>query len=420
MDLAALSQDAVYVAGVGMTRFGLVPDRSIKHLVREAVTACLDDAGAAVADVEAAFFANVGQGLLEGQTGTPGQMALRPLGFQSILIANVENACASGMTALHLGAAQIRAGMADIVLAIGAEKLSVEDVAKRDALFGGGMDVHDRDAAMARLIALGEGIAMPPVEGERSVFMDMYGCWARAHMADFGTTQRQLAAIAAKNHGHSVDNPYCQFRRAFSIDEVMAARALSYPLTVPMCSAYSDGAAAALLCSAEGLRKLGQAAQDGAVRIAASILQTGSDRDDGDWNRHVTRLAADRAYEQAGLAPEAIDLAEVHDATAFGELLNVENLRLAPRGEGGPAAERGDFTLGGRVPVNVSGGLESRGHPLGATGLAQVHELVTQLRGRAGSRQVAGARHAMLENGGGLYGVEDAAAAIAIFAAPGA
>lgn len=420
MDLAALNQDAVYVAGVGMTRFGLVPDRSIKQIVREAVTTCLDDAGAAVGDVEAAFFANVGQGLLEGQTGTPGQMALRPLGFQSILIANVENACASGMTALHLAAGQIRAGMADIVLAIGAEKLSVEDVAKRDALFGGGMDVHDRDAALARLIALGSGIEMPPVEGERSVFMDMYGCWARAHMADFGTTQRQLAAIAAKNHGHSVDNPYCQFRRAFSIDEVMAARPLSYPLTVPMCSAYSDGAAAALLCSAEGLRKLGQAAQDGAVRIAASVLQTGSDRDDRDWDRHVTRLAADRAYDQAGIAPEAIDLAEVHDATAFGELLNVENLRLAARGEGGPAAERGDFTLGGRVPVNVSGGLESRGHPLGATGLAQVHELVTQLRGRAGGRQVAGARHAMLENGGGLYGVEDAAAAVAIFAAPGA
>ncbi|WP_016744798.1 thiolase family protein [Rhizorhabdus wittichii] len=413
-------QDSVYVAGVGMTRFALLPGRTVKQLVREAVSACLDDAGARAADVEAAFFANVGQGLLEGQTGTPGQMALRPLGFQAIPIVNVENACASGMTALHLGMAQVRAGMADIVLAIGAEKLSVEDVAKRDALFAGGMDVHDRDAAMARLAALGAGTSVPLAEGERSVFMDMYGCWARAHMADFGTTRRQLAAIAAKNHGHSVDNPYCQFRRAFTVDEVLAARSLSYPLTVPMCSPYSDGAAAALLCSAEGLRRLGDAARAGAVRIAASVLQTGSDRDDRDWDRHVTRLAADRAYDQAGIGPDAIDLAEVHDATAFGELLNVENLRLAARGEGGPAAERGDFTLGGRVPVNVSGGLESRGHPLAATGLAQIHELVTQLRGRAGPRQVAGARHAMLENGGGLYGVEDAAAAVAILAAPGA
>lgn len=418
--MRAVDQHAIYVAGVGMTRFGLFPDRSIKQMVREAVTACLADAGASVADVGAVFFSNVGQGLIEGQTGTPGQMALRPLGFQSILIANVENACASGMTAFHLATAQLRAGLADIVLAVGAEKLSTDDLAKRDALFAGGMDVHDRDAALARLGALGSAVPVPPVEGERSVFMDMYGCWARAHMADFGTTQRQLAVIAAKNHGHSVDNPLCQFRRAFSVEDVLAARALSYPLTVPMCSAYSDGAAAALLCSAEGLRRLGDDARDGAVRVAASVLQTGSDRDDHDWDGHVTRLAADRAYQQAGIGPEAIDLGEVHDATAFGELLNAENLRLVERGEGGPAAERGDFTLGGRVPINVSGGLESRGHPLGATGLAQVHELVVQLRGRAESRQVPYARHAILENGGGLYGVEDAAAAVAILTAPGA
>jgi acetyl-CoA acetyltransferase len=408
--------DLVYIVGVGMTSFGLVAERSIKRLVAEAVSTCLADAVAAVTDVQALVFANVGQGILEGQSGTPGQIALRPLGFQMIPIVNVENACASGATALYLAAAQIRAGLADVAMAIGAEKLSVEDTSRRELLFAGGMDVHDRASAIARVAALAEGTEAPAVEGERSVFMDLYSFWARAHMRDFGTTQRQIAAIAAKNHAHSVTNPYCQFRRSFTIEEVLAGRALSYPLTVPMCSSYSDGAAAALLCSAEGVRRLG--AQASAVPIKSLVLHSGSDRPDNDWNQHITRLAADHAYADAGIEPRDIDVAEVHDATAFGELLNAENLRLAPRGAGGAAAERGDFSMGGRIPINVSGGLESRGHPLGATGLAQVHELVVQLRGRAGARQVQGARHAILENGGGLYGVEEAAAVVAILGAP--
>jgi acetyl-CoA acyltransferase len=408
--------DLVYVVGVGMTPFGLNPDRSIKKLVQEAVLACLADAGAAVKNVEALVYANVGQGVLEGQTGTPGQIALRPLGFQSVPIVNVENACASGATAFYLAAAQIRAGLADVALAVGAEKLSTEETTRRDLLFAGGMDVHDRPAVLARLAALAAGTEAPPIQGERSIFMDIYSYWARAHMRDFGTTQRQLAAIAAKNHTHSVANPYCHFRRNFTVAEVLAARALSYPLTVPMCSPYSDGAAAVLLCSAGGVRRLG--AEATAVSIKSLVLHSGTDRPDHDWDQHTTRLAADHAYLDAGIGPDEIDVAEVHDATAFGELLNAENLRLAPRGEGGAAAERGDLSLGGRIPINVSGGLESRGHPLAATGLAQVHELVTQLRGRAGVRQVHGARHAILENGGGLYGVEDAAAVVAILGAP--
>lgn len=405
-----------YVVGVAMTRFGLNPPRSIKEMVREAVSNCLADAGADTGDVQSVTFGNVGQGILEGQSGTPGQMALRPLGFQRVPIMNVENACASGSTAFHVAWTQVRAGVADIALAVGAEKLSIEDQQRRDALFLGGVDVFETEAVVARLAALAEGAEAPPVEGQRSVFMDIYAYWARAHMRDFGTTQRQLAAIAAKNHHHSVENPNCQFRKDFTIEEVLAGRALSYPLTVPMCSPYSDGAAAALICSEAGVRRL--SAQSIAAPVEAIVLGTGIDRPDRDWDQHVTRLAADRAYEIAGLGPADIDLAEVHDATAFGELLNAENLRLAPRGEAGPAAERGEFSIGGRIPINPSGGLESRGHPLGATGLAQIHELVTQLRGRAGARQVEGARHAILENGGGIYGVEEAAAVVAIFGQP--
>lgn len=404
--------DNLYVAGVGMTAFGLMPDRSIKSMVADAVGQALDDAGAAAGRVGAAVFANVGQGILEGQATTPGQMALRPLGFEAVPITNVENACASASTAFYIAATQILAGQADIALAVGVEKLSTEDTAARDRIFNGAMDVHDRQAVMAGLARMAEGIEAPAVSGHRSVFMDIYGYWARAHMRDFGSTQRQLAAIASKNHRHAGMNPLCQFQKQFTVDEVLAGRALSYPLTVPMCSPYSDGAAAAVLCSRAGLDALKQA--NDPVRVHAIAQCAGVNRDPRDWDRHITRIAADQAYRQAGLTPAQMTLAEVHDATAFGELLNTENLRLCERADGGPAAERGETELGGRVPVNVSGGLESRGHPIGATGLAQIHELTLQLRGQAGARQVADPRYAIAENGGGLYGVEEATAVVSI------
>lgn len=405
---------AIYVVGVGMTPFGLFMERSIKTMVREAVSQCLEDAGACTADVGAIFFSNMGQGVLEGQTAVPGQTALRPLGFQGVPIVNLENGCASGSSALYLACTQLRAGMTDIALAVGAEKLSTPDTAARDRLFAGGMDVTDIDGAFARLRALGEGVEGPEPRGQRSVFMDVYSYWARGHMRAFGTTQRQLAAVASKNHHHSTMNPLCQYQREFSVEEVLAGRPLTYPLTVPMCSPYSDGAAAALVCTEAGLRRLG-ARSARAVRLDACVLRSGVDRGlDQFWDQHITKLTADAAYAAAGICPQDVDVAEVHDATAFGELLNTENLGLVPRGEGGPAAERGETRLGGRIPVNPSGGLECRGHPLGATGLAQIFELVTQLRGEAGFRQVSGARVAAAENGGGFYGVEEASAVVTL------
>jgi acetyl-CoA acetyltransferase len=186
-----------------------------------------------------------------------------------------------------------------------------------------------------------------------------------------------------------------------------------------MCSAISDGAAAAVLCNADGLKRLNAAnggAKARAVRMLASVVQTGVSRNVDEPNKIAAHLAARKAYEQAGVAPGDVNLAEVHDASAVGEILNAESLMLVPLGEGGPAAERGDFTIGGRLPINPSGGLESKGHPIGATGLGQVHELVTQLRGEAGRRQVKGARIAIQENGGGLYGIEEAVVAVNIFA----
>jgi acetyl-CoA acyltransferase len=411
------SFEPVFIAGVGMTKFGLYPDRSIKAMVREAVELCLADASARPSDVEGLYFGNVGQGMIEGQSAATGQIALRPLGFEQAPITNLENGCASSSSALWLAVMQVRAGMADIAMAVGAEKLSTDDVARRDSVFLGGFDVHDREGVFRELARYSEGIESPPVEGSRSAFMDIYGHWTRAHMRDFGSTQEQLAHIASKNHWHSTKNPLCQFQRTFTVEEVLAARPLAYPLTVPMCSPYSDGAAATIVCSQRGLEKLG--AKGSAVAIRALVQVSGTDRDYRDWDRHITKIAADRAYEEAGIDPAEIDFAEVHDATAFGELLNSENLGLVPRGEGGMAAVRGETKLGGRIPINPSGGLESRGHPLGATGLAQVHEIVTQLRGRAGSRQIDSPRLGITENGGGLYGIEEAAAVVGIFAAPG-
>jgi acetyl-CoA acetyltransferase len=232
-------------------------------------------------------------------------------------------------------------------------------------------------------------------------------------MSRYGTTQRQIAAVSAKNHGHSVHNRRAQFQTAMTVDEVLAAPPIAYPLTLPMCSPISDGAAAAVLVSETGLRRLGLS-RARAIRVLASVVRTGSDRSEDDPASHCTVHAARWAYDQAGVGPEDVSVAEVHDATAMGEIIQIENLGLARFGEGGPASERGETALGGRVPVNPSGGLESKGHPIGATGLGQVQELVLQLRGEAGRRQVEGACIAIAENGGGVIGVEEAIATVTL------
>ena len=265
-----------------------------------------------------------------------------------------------------------------------------------------------------RLVQLGNGVEVPErTTSPRpySVFMDVYAGFSRMHMREFGTTQRQLAAIAAKNHRHSTMNPRSQYQKAFSVDEILQAAPITYPLTVPMCSPVSDGAAAAIVCSPAGLKRLRHRAAR-TMRVLASVLQTGSNRGPTELDKHVSRLGALKAFEAAGCGPEDVDVAEVHDATATGEVIEIEAIGLCSLGEGGVAGERGDTSLGGRIPVNPSGGLESKGHPIGATGLGQIYELVTQLRGEAGQRQVERARVAMAQNGGGICGYEEAVTCI--------
>ncbi|GAB3273268.1 thiolase family protein [Parahaliea aestuarii] len=408
--------DGVFIVGVGMTALGKFPQRSVKDLSREAVEAALKDAGLTVGDIEAAWFSNTRQALLEGQNTVRGQCALRSMGFEGIAIANVENACASGSTALLQAYAHLRAGLCDIALVLGAEKMFFPD--RPEAMlraFLGGTDIYTVDETRARLAAMAADLIPAALRGaktgEHSFFMDMYAAFARLHMKTFGTTQRQLAAVAAKNHWHSTMNPQSQYQHNMSADEVLADKLISWPFTRSMCAPVSDGAAALVVCSERVLNRFRDRAP---VRVAGISLVSGTQREAADYERHLGRRAAFAAYEQAGIDPADIDVVELHDASAFAEIQQIENLGLCPVGEGGPFSESGATALGGRVPVNPSGGLVSKGHPVGATGVAQLVELATQLRGRAGKRQVEAARVAVAENGGGFYEVEEAATVVTV------
>lgn len=407
-----------YVVGVGMTKFGRHTDRTLRSLTAEAVAAALEDAGATASDVEVVFFGNVGQGAIEGQHAVRGQIALAAAGIEGVPIINVENACASSSTGLSLAFSQVAQGAVEVALVVGAEKMAVPEPERVASVFDGCWDVANADKYGAALGDMGRdqipeaSRSLPKAE---SVFMEIYAGIARWHMETFGTTAEQIAIAASKNHAHSVWNPLSQFRKTFSVEEVLAARPVAWPLTVPMCSPVSDGAAAILVCSPRALQRF---ARNRAVRILASVGRSGRDRPVGDYKQHVSHLAAAAAYEQAGVDPKDISVAEVHDATSFAEILQTENLMFCGFGEGGAFAQSGATSMGGRVPVNPSGGLVSKGHPIGATGAAQIFELVTQLRGEAGKRQVEGARLAIAENGGGFRTVEEAAVYITILEAP--
>lgn len=406
----------VYIVGVGMTPLGRHLDKSVKQLSAMAIDAALADAGCTKENIDVAWFSNTRQGLMEGQHGIRGQCALRTYGFEGLPIINTDNACASSTTGLNQAVAYLRAGMADVALVVGAEKMNYPD--KRDLMFEafkGAMDRELGEEQLKRSIELAAALPLPPEalasNGERSIFMDSYAAGARYHMLKYGLTQRQLAAVAAKNHWHASMNPLSHYRTPRSIEEVMTDRIVSWPLTRAMCAPISDGAAAIVVCSKEALARFDRKR---AVRVLATVLASGVKHGPDEAQKKVPRLAALKAFEQAGIGPEDISLAEVHDATAFGEIKHVEALGLCNPGDGGALAESGATRLGGRVPVNPSGGLLAKGHPVAATGAIQIHELVTQLRGEAGERQVVGARIAVAGNGGGNYDGEEAVSATTI------
>jgi acetyl-CoA acetyltransferase len=402
------------IVGTGMTPFGFAPESTVRSLATAAVDEALADAGVAVSDVDMVVFANAGEGVLTGQEMIRGQVVFHRYGFGGIPIMNVENACASASTALHVACMAVETGAAGVAVAVGAEKLTNPDKRRTMAVFSAAVDFDDmpalRDQVQRDLLGISSEAGEDPGGGPvQSALMDVYAAMARRFFARGGGSATDAAAVAVKNRAHAQSNPRAQFRGPVTSDEVLGSRMIAEPLRLLMCSPVADGAAAVVVSSEE--RALARDAV-GPVRVDACTLRSGGS---GDVERDgAVRRAAAAAYEAAGVGPADVDVVEVHDAAAPAELWTYEQLGLCEAG-GAPALLADGVTrLGGRCPVNPSGGLLSRGHPVGATGLAQVVELADQLRGRCGPRQVDGARLALAQNSGGHLSGEEAVAVVTI------
>jgi acetyl-CoA acetyltransferase len=402
-----------YVAGVGMTRFSRMMDRGLKSIGGEAIEAALHDADLQKKDVQAAWMSNAAAGVLTGQECIRGEVVLRAIGMGGLPVINVENACASASTAFNQACAMVTAGVYDVVLACGVEKMYLTDKAKVFGAFMGAVDVEQLQTIIEGLqksaAASGAKEAAKSTGQNRSMFMDIYAAAARNHMARYGTRVEHFAMISAKNSYHGSLNPRAQFREAMTVEEVLASPMIAEPLTRPMCSPIGDGAAAAVIVSERKMRELGLSE---AVRVVSSVLHSGWDHDSG--SEGVSEVCAREAYADAGIGPNDLSLVELHDASAPAELMAYESIGLCGKGEGGRLIADGVTKLGGRIPVSTSGGLLRKGHPIGATGIAQVVEITEQIQGRAGARQVAGARTGLCHNGGGSIGTDAAAQCVTI------
>lgn len=359
----------VVVAGIGLLPFGRYPESTVAGMGWEAARSALLDAGLRPERVDAAYFANVLAATLENDI-TIGQNVFAEIGVVGVPVINVENACTSGSTAICLAANAIRSGEIETALIVGSEKMSVP---------GLGLISSGRTELETRL-----GMVTPA----------SFALRAMRHMHEFGTTRRQMAGIVVKNRRHALLNGGNAMARAMTADEVLATPLVADPLTRAQCCPMADGAAAVLLAADRTDKR--------SIRLDAAVLCSGTYPQKPDlchWETDYRGCAL--AYETAGLGPQDLDLAECHDAFSIAEILHYEAMGLCARGDGGRLAASGETALGGRIPVNVSGGLLGRGHPLAATGIAQVVELVTQLRGEAGARQVPGARAAIAQCMGG-------------------
>lgn len=356
----------VYVVGVDMIKFGRFPDRTVPNIGAEAALMALDDCGLTIQDMQALYCGN-----LYESSAAVGQRVLREIGQTGIPVVNVANACATGATAFREGWMAIKAGVYDTVLCVGVEQMG-------KGLLGGG----GGGGGISTEGLLGSG-TMP------SVFAHV----GLEHSRKYGTTFEQFAKVSVKNHHHSTLNPKAMYQVETPLQEVMGAEMISYPNTKLMCSVNVDGSAAAVLMSEKKAKQLGLMSRAVRVRASAMASDPYTPRNFAmmDFNA-VTRLAAKSAYEMAGLGPQDVNLVELHDCFATAELVHYENLGLCGEGKAGEFIDSGATTLGGKVPVNVSGGLLSKGHPLGATGIANIYEIATHLRGEAGARQVEGAR----------------------------
>lgn len=381
----------VCIIGVGMHKCGKFLETSLKELTKVGVWNAIHDAGIDAGKIEAAYFANALAGLTTGQESIRGQVFLRSAGFEGLPIVNVESACASGTIALREAAIAVASGLYDVVLAAGAEKLYQKDTAKAIEYMSANTDIE-----------LMGGLGFQ--------FTGSYAMSLRKYMQEYGWTQQHFAKVAAKNKYNGSLNPDAQYRKVMTVQEILDSRLIAWPLTLYMCSTMADGAAAAIVCAKERARELTDRQP---ISIAAVCLRSGEVTTGEDGQTHV----ANDAYEMAGIGPKDIELAEVHDAMAPGEMFRIAKLGLYKPEEIAHLVDKGHFSLQGGLPVNTSGGLASRGHPIGATGLAQINELVCQMRGEAKQRQVHGRNGSfpkvgLAQNSGGY--VEGSPAALTV------
>jgi len=372
----------VFIAGAYLTPFGKFHDKTLRMLAADAADGVLKDAGCEGDDIDIVFFGNAAEGLLTGQESIRGEVALDGTGLEGKPLINCENACATGSTAAHLAIMAVQSGTADVALALGAEKLTNPDRARTFSVFKSGWDV--------------ERFGAPDDTSDQSAFMSVYAGLTRDYMARSGATVEDFAAISVKSHANGALNPNAQYRDPLTIDEVLASRVIDDPLRMLMCSPIGDGASAVIVASPRGLERL----DANPVRVLGAALRSGSREE----TESPVVIAAKAAYEQAGIGPHDVDVIEVHDAAAPAELMASEEIGIAEPGQGPELLHAGVTSLRGRHPINPGGWLLSRGHPIGATGCAQLTELVDQLRGRCGERQVQGARIGLAENGGGWLG----------------
>lgn len=396
----------VKVLGAAMTSFGRHADADLRSLSERVTSAVLADAGLTPADVGMVVFGNATDGILHGQEMIRGEVALRHSGFRGVPILNVENACASSSSALHVACLAVQAGAVDVALALGVEQLSHPVKARSFTAIATAVDLGENEG-LRRIVA---ATLLGQAEGhdaavESSPLMDRYAAKARKYMNEAGATDDDLARVSVKNRAHAALNPNAQFRTPITVEQVLGSRMIADPLRLLMCAPIGDGAAAVLVASPAAARRLGGTH----VTVAACTLTSNGAHPDAAL---PAERAARAAYEQAGVGPMDIDVVEVHDACSAAELWMYEQLGFCGPGDGPKLLADGATALGGRLPVNTSGGLLSRGHPLGATGTGQIVELVDQLRGRAGDRQVPGARVALAQNAGGMLDRGDEAAAV--------
>lgn len=380
----------VCILGVGAHATGRFTDKALKDIAYPAIWDALNDAGVTPAELNVAYVGNSLGGLLTGQEGIRGQVVLQHSGITGIPIINVENACASAATALRGAWLEVASGAADIALAVGVEKMFVGDSARTISALS---SVSELDLSEMGMQFTSSYAIHPKIN-------------LKSRMAEYGWTIDDFAKPAVKNSFNGSLNPLAQHRRPLSIAEVVQSRIVVDPLTLYMCASISDGAAAAVVCSSEVAARLGGKP----IKIASCVLQSGVYRLPGDDRPDSAATSAQAAYEAAGIGPEDIGAIELHDAMAPAELMLYERLGLCAPGEGPRLIDDEITTLRGRQPVNPSGGLCSRGHPVGATGLLQIAELVWQMRGQAGERQIAEPpKVTMAQNQGGLLLGQDSA-----------